>query len=136
VAFLDLKAAFDRVWLPGLLYKLSHMGIRGKAWSWIRAFLHDRRVRVVTGLMHSEWFSLSAGVPQGAVLSPFLFLVYINDLVDCASEAGCYVSLYADDVAAWSHDPTSDAHGDACLQDFLRRASAWATKWKVLFGQS
>jgi len=135
-AFLDLKAAFDRVWHPGLLYKLAKMGIRGKAWLWIKDFLQNRSIRVVHNSSVSDLFSISAGVPQGAVLSPFLFLVYINDLAECAADSGCEIALFADDVAVWARNPSTSAAGDAAVQRFLDLATEWAQQWLVIFGQS
>jgi hypothetical protein len=132
--FLDLKSAFDRVWIPGLLRKLADAGIKGKAWGWLRAFLSGRYMRIVHNGVESDWFEVTAGVPQGAVLSPFLFLIYINDVVDCAVDAGCDIALFADDIVAWP-SVELDELGDACLQRFLDILTPWATKWKILFGQ-
>jgi hypothetical protein len=67
-------------------------------------------------------------------LSPFLFLVYINDMADLAAEAKVPIALFADDVAAWPDKLGAD--GDAKLQRFLDLLGPWATKWKILFGQS
>lgn len=131
-AFLDLKAAFDRVWLPGLLFKLWRIGVRGRAWHWLRAFLTGRRIRVVHDGVESAWFPIFAGVPQGAVLSPFLFLVYINDAEICALQTGCEISLFADDMAVWPG--VVDGPGDERLQACLDVLSGWARDWKVLFG--
>jgi hypothetical protein len=132
-AFLDLKAAFDRVWIPGLLRKLSVAGIKGKAWGWLHSFLTGRHIRVAHNGLCSDWFEITAGVPQGAVLSPFLFLIYINDVVDCADEAGCDIALFADDIVTWPQE--CDEPGDESLQRFLDLLEPWATKWKILFGQ-
>jgi hypothetical protein len=132
-AFLDLKAAFDRVWIPGLLWKLHSIGIRGRLWAWLKAFLTHRSIRVVHDSLVSDWFSISAGVPQGAVLSPFLFLVYIDDVVPLAEESGCEIALFADDIVVWPKSCNAD--GDEALQRFLDKLGPWAKEWKVLFGQ-
>src|SRR3954469_12262241 len=76
---------------------------------------------------------ISAGVPQGAVLSPFLFLVYINDVVQLAEESGCEIALFADDIVVWPKSCNSE--GDAAVQGFLDKLGPWAKQWKVLFGQ-
>jgi hypothetical protein len=78
VVFLDIASAFDTVWHAGLLYKLHRAGIQGKAWRWIQAFLSNRKLRVVSRGQFSQWFDVSAGVPQGSILGPFLFLVFIK----------------------------------------------------------
>ena len=77
VAFLDMVKAFDKVPIPHLLQKVHAAGITGAAFRWIRAFLSGRSIRVVHHSDTGDWQSITGGVPQGCVLSPFLFL-YIS----------------------------------------------------------
>ena len=101
--FLDIQKAFDRVDHNILLSRLHNIGVRGRAWRWIRSFLTDRRTRCVDKQNESAWHGVKHGVPQGCVLSPLLFLVFIDGLVKLiATNDGCKLIstlLYADDGA-------------------------------------
>lgn len=78
VLFLDIKKAFDRVDHAILLQRLHDAGVCGKAWLWLRSFLSNRRMRTVDDSLCSNWHQIDYGVPQGCVLSPLLFLVFIE----------------------------------------------------------
>ena len=80
--FCDQTKAFDRVWHEGLLHKLETFGITGNLFLWLKSYLSDRRQRVVIRNECSSWGSITAGVHQGSVLGPLLFLININDIVD------------------------------------------------------
>lgn len=106
VTFLDLRKAFDRVWPDRLLVLLDEAGVGGCVWRWLRGFLNDRRLRVVDRSVASDWHDINFGVPQGCVLSPTLFLVYIDPLAKLIErtlpgpgQLSFKALLYADDAA-------------------------------------
>ena len=84
---LDISKAFDKVWHPGLLYKLQQLGITGNLLTWFASYLQNRRQRVVVNGKTSTTSYLQAGVPQGSILGPLLFLIFINDMVKNISSA-------------------------------------------------
>ena len=94
--YLDISKAFDRVWHEGLIYKLKRCGISGNLLLLLRSFLSDRKQRTVLNGQSSRWGNISAGVPQGSILGPPFFLIYINDLTE---NLRCSVKLFADDTS-------------------------------------
>ena len=93
---LDASAAFDRVWHDGLIHKLNNKGISGNLLAWLTNYLMDRKQRVVIKGQTSEWHNNTAGVPQGSILAPLLFLIYVDDIVkDIESD----ILLFADDTS-------------------------------------
>ena len=92
--FLDISKAFNKVWHIGLIYKLKQNGISGNIFNTIIDFLSFRKQRVVLNGHVSQWTSIEAGVPQGSVLRPLLYLIYTRML---ESLAGCLTKLYASD---------------------------------------
>ena len=98
---LDISKAFDRVWHKGLLHKISSYGIAGNVFSIIKSFLSDRFIRVVVDGQKSEAHSINAGVPQGSILGPTLFLIYINDLPNHILTS--FVDIYADDTTIYGN---------------------------------
>lgn len=92
VVSLDVAKAFDRVWHKALLSKLSSYGLPEKLCEWVYCFLADRSIKVVVDGECSDSLSVNAGVPQGCVLSPTLFLLHINDMLQISG-----IHCYADD---------------------------------------
>ena len=92
---LDISKAFDKVWYAGLLHKLESYGISGQIFGLISSFLSNRQLQVVLDGKSSQEYPVNAGVPQGSILGPTLFLLYINDLSD---DVICNIAIYADDT--------------------------------------
>ena len=97
--FLDISKSFDKVWHEGLIFKLQSMGISGNLLNLMNSFLSERYQRVLLNGQSSEWASIKAGVPQGSILGPLLFLIYINDLSDGIISD---VKMFADDTSIFS----------------------------------
>ena len=127
VVFGDISKAFDRVWHAGLLTNLSSIGITGQLNNWFSNYLSGRAQRVVLGSEQSDLMPIKAGVPQGSVLGPILFLVYINDIAD---ELECRVSLFADDNILYIFADTVDECANVLNRD-LEEMENWAYTWLV-----
>lgn len=131
VVFCDISKAFDRVWHDGLIYKLKRIGITGGLLSWFQNYLSDRYQRVVIDGAASPLGRIEAGVPQGSVLGPLLFLVYINDIVD---DIQSNIRLFADDTSVYvivDEDQLED--GTRMLNSDLEKMESWASQWFVKF---
>ena len=125
---LDFSKAFDKVSHKKLLAKLEYYGVEGSCLGWVGDFLTDRTQTVVLNGQESDSVGVISGVPQGTVLGPLLFLVYINDLPECVTSTP---RLFADDSALYRViDSTEDAKA---LQDDLDRLQAWEAKWSMEF---
>ena len=128
VAIMDFSKAFDKVGHQRLLLKLHHYGVRGKTNRWIQAFLTNRTQRVALNGEHSCNAHVKSGVPQGSVLGPCLFLLYINDLPE---SLGSTVRLFADDSLLYM---TIRSQADTeILQNDLKKLENWEEKWLMEF---
>ena len=128
VNYLDCKKAFDTVPHKRLLSKLHSVGIRGKILKWIGSFLSDREQFVEIRGVQSEKLNVTSGVPQGSVLGPLLFLIFINDLVD---ELECPTLLFADDAKIFV-EINSEEDIKAMKRDLVR-LEKWSEKWLLEF---
>lgn len=135
VVYLDIKKAFDRVWHAGLLHKLFvHFRVAGRCWRWIEAFLTGRRLRVRAKGLVSLWYAVDNGVPQGSVLAPLLFLVFINDLAEQIESVGAESPLFADDAAVMPALGTEAKLLRSVMQNALKACWKWSVRWRVEWG--
>ena len=132
---LDISKAFDRVWHAGLPHRLKSSGISGQIFGLISSFLSNRQLQVALDGKSSQEYPVNAGVPQGSILGPTLFLLYINDLPD---DIICEIAVYACDTNFYSKcDQASDLLQQlelaSELESDLRDTVDWGRKWLVDF---
>ena len=125
---LDFSKAFDKVPHNRLLHKLDYYGIRGTYLEWIKRFLVGRTQKVVIENKFSDLTPVTSGVPQGSVLGPLLFLLFINDLPHSIDSV---VRLYADDVLIYRS--IKDPSDHQALQNDLNKLAHWSTIWQMPF---
>ena len=128
VVFLDFSKAFDSVPHLRLLEKLRYYGVGGRLNRLLGSLLQDRRQRVVVNGSKSSWVPVRSGVPQGTVIGPILFLVYINDI---KSGVTSDMRLFADDSIIYRTINTDEDH--RILTEDLHKLQTWATKWQMIF---
>ena len=129
IVFCDVSKAFDRVWHKGLLFKLRQNGIDGKLLEWLNSYLSQRKQKVCFKSCYSGLKSIFAGVPQGSVLGPLLFLVYINDI---AKQLLSLTRLFADDSSLF-YAAANIADIAGIFNHDLQLLSNWAKQWLVTF---
>ena len=116
------------MWHEGLLFKLRQLGIVGTLYDWIEHYLTGRSQKVVINGISSSLRNLQTGVPQGSILGPLLFLIYINDITN---DLQCNVNLFADDT---SIQKCLDSHADfKVINDDLLKLSIYGTQWLITF---
>ena len=124
--FLDVAQAFDRVWHPGLLFKLKHI-LPSTYYLIFRSYFEDRFFRVSQGGELSPYFSVKASVPQGSVLGPILYTVYTSDI---PTHPKTLIATFADDTCILSTDQ-NPATTSQVLQDHLSKIQSWCRRWRV-----
>ena len=127
--FLDISKAFDKVWHDGLIFKLKQNGVSGSLLMFFQNYLNNREQHVVLNGSYSGFSAVESGVPQGSVLGPLLYLIYINDL---ERNIKSNIKFFADDTMLFSivKDPTISASD---LNHDLNIIFQWAHQWKMEF---
>ena len=127
--FCDFSKAFDKVWHRGLLHKMKAYGITGNLINWFKSYLKARRQKVVIKNNSSAYCEISAGVPQGSVLGPLLFIIYINDIADKLISLS---RLFADDTSfGYSNRDTMQLKN--VIAHDLNEMDIWSKKWLMSF---
>ena len=124
VIFLDFEKAFDSVPHDRLLLKLERFGITGSLLSWLSNFLQGRSQRVVIEGCQSDWAPVTSGVPQGSILAPLLFILYVNDIPESLSSPA---EMFADDMLIYNYCPPSQTSITA--QESLDKVTDWCGSW-------
>ncbi|CAF1072466.1 unnamed protein product [Brachionus calyciflorus] len=126
ILFIDFLKAFDLVPHEELLVKLEAFGFNGKTFNWLKAFLSDRKQRVVLDGVSAEWKNVLSGVPQCSVLGPLLFIIFINDLPNGLS---ILCKLFADDSKLISviRNPKDREE----FQSNINKLLNWTIEWKM-----
>ncbi len=130
VIYLDFAKAFDKVPHKRLIRKCEAFGIKGKLLNWLGAFVSGRRQRVIVNGSTSSWSEVSSGVPQGSVIGPILFVMFINDMPNNIAN---FVSLFADDTKLFGKSTT--AADCTSLQSDLHKLQQWSETWNLKFNK-
>ena len=131
VIYLDFSKAFDKVPVKRLVLKVKDLGIVDKTANWIESWLSDRCQRVVINGLKSEWENVTSGVPQGSVLGPLLFLIFINDLDNGINSN---MLKFADDTKLYRG--INSIEDSVMLQEDLDRLIEWSNLWQMSFNVS
>ena len=126
---MDFSEAFDSVHHHLLLFKLEHYSFSGSLLQWFRYYLSTRYQRVILDGCTSDWLPLTSGIPQGSIVGPLLFLLYINDLPNVINSRK--IALYADGSKLYSR---VSSHTDCQnLQADLHALCKWSSTWQLPF---
>ena len=128
-AFLDVEKTFDNVWHNGLRYKIFQLGLPTKMTRWLSDFLVGWLIQVNVNSSLSYQINPKAGVPQSSLLSPLLFLIYVNDLPPPHHKENS-LSQFADDTAQWASSLNVKFAANLLQQDLLKLAT-WCAKWRI-----
>ena len=117
MTFLDVSKAFDKVWHKGLFFKLRKMGKRGNLLNWLKDYMSGRHQKVVLNSVESNVCYLDVGVPQGSILGPLFFLIYIDDIIE---DMECNINIFADDTSVHT-DTYNLRRNNSLLVPFIRK---------------
>ena len=121
--YFDIQSAFNRVWHAGLIKKLINIKLPSYLLLWLEAFLKDRRYCVQINETRSNWFFSSCGIPQGAVLSPTLFSLFISDIPQNNDDKNSKFLLFGDDLVYFTIFKEIDVE-----TEYLKRLFDWSIK--------
>ena len=130
IIFIDFKKAFDSVSHQKLISKIESYGIQGDLLEWLKAFLTNRTQAVRIHNCISDNISITSGVPQGSVLGPLLFLLYINDITDIAEGLDVNLKLFADDAKLYSSF-SFNSNSSSNLMTACHNLTQWAETWQL-----
>jgi hypothetical protein len=128
----DIKKAFDKVWHKGLFFKMNKMKIPKKIGLWIKNFLTNRKFRIKVGDMLSDLFDILCSVPQGSILSPNLFKIYINDIFELSKFPNDKILnlLFADDKFSFNIDINLRRLLHQ-MNRYLKSLEVWLNEWRM-----
>ena len=124
---IDMEKAYDSVWREGLLYKLFNMGIVGRVWHWIFAFLQDRKASCTLQDFKGPIFETNVGLPQGSVIAPLLFSLFVADIY---KDIGSERVKYADDGTIWRKGKNILEIGKL-MEDDVGKIFKWTSLWRM-----
>jgi len=124
--YLDFKKAFDKV--PHGMSKVRGCGVDGKEYNWINNWLNGREQRVVINGIHSDWCAVLSGIPQGSILGPLLFVIYVNDIDININNV---ILKFVDDTKIFA--AVADSNDVELLRSDLRRLYEWSYDWLMFF---
>lgn len=127
--FFDLHKAYDKLWIEGFILKLNRLGLTIHTQVLLTSFLTEREVIFKVNNITSDPLNLTASTPQGAILSPLIFNLWVADIPQPAPPV--QLSQFADDIATWTNTKTL-AQAQQSLQTFNNQLALWCTKWKLI----
>jgi retron-type reverse transcriptase len=129
--FIDLEGAFDSIWREAVVYKMKEMGIGGRMLLYVADYLRGRKARNLINNYESPWIPTALGVPQGSVISPILFLIFIKEMTNNIPRK----ISYADDLFKWTRN-ADVSKAEKEMQDNLQVLLQWNKKWRLTINTS